>query len=130
MSDGTILIADDDRAIRTVLNEALGRLGYDVRTTGHASTLWQWVADGEGDLVITDVVMPDENGLDLVPRIRKVRPELRVIVMSAQNTLLTAVKATERGAFEYLPKPFDFRELVSVVERALTAPREGSAAQP
>ncbi len=134
MSQATILIADDDRAIRTVLNQALGRLGYDVRTTGHAATLWSWVADGLGDLVITDVVMPDENGLDLVPRIRKLRPELRVIVMSAQNTLLTAVKATERGAFEYLPKPFDLKELVNVVERALqqplTAATEETAAAP
>jgi len=123
----TILVADDDRAIRMVLNQALIRLGHDVRMTGNAATLWRWVADGEGDLVITDVIMPDENGLDLIPRIKKIRPELRVIVMSAQNTLLTAVKATERGAFEYLPKPFDLRELVSVVERALTAPYEASA---
>jgi two-component system, NtrC family, nitrogen regulation response regulator GlnG len=118
----TILIADDDRAIRTVLSQALGRIGHEVRTTGNAATLWRWVSDGEGDLVITDVVMPDENGLDLIPRIKRLRPELRIIVMSAQNTLLTAVKATERGAFEYLPKPFDLRELVGVVERALTAP--------
>jgi two-component system nitrogen regulation response regulator GlnG len=118
----TILVADDDRAIRTVLNQALARLGHEVRMTGSAATLWRWIADGEGDLVITDVIMPDENGLDLIPRIKKLRPELRVIVMSAQNTLLTAVKATERGAFEYLPKPFDLRELVSVVERALSAP--------
>src|SRR5277367_3993433 len=121
MTASTILVADDDRAIRTVLNQALGRLGHDVRTTGNASQLWRWVADGDGDLVITDVVMPDENGLDLLPRIRKLRPELRVIVMSAQNTLMTAVKATERGAFEYLPKPFDLRELVNVVERALSS---------
>ena len=123
----TILVADDDRAIRTVLNQALLRLGHDVRMTGNAATLWRWVADGEGDLVITDVIMPDENGLDLIPRIKKIRPDLRIIVMSAQNTLLTAVKATERGAFEYLPKPFDLRELVSVVERALTAPHDGLA---
>src|SRR5262249_44815776 len=107
---------------RTVLTQALARLGYDVRTTGTAATLWRWVADGDGDLVITDVVMPDENGLDLIPRIRKIRPELRIIAMSAQNTLMTAVKATERGAFEYLPKPFDLRELVNVVQRALTTP--------
>ncbi|MBV9860752.1 MAG: nitrogen regulation protein NR(I) [Alphaproteobacteria bacterium] len=119
----TILVADDDRAIRTVLNQALVRLGHEVRLTGNAATLWRWVADGAGDLVITDVIMPDENGLDLIPRIRKIRPELRIIVMSAQNTLMTAVKATERGAFEYLPKPFDLRELVGVVERALAAPR-------
>ncbi len=118
----TILVADDDRGIRTVLSQALGRAGYDVRTTGNAATLWRWVADGDGDLVITDVVMPDEDGLDLLPRIKRLRPDLRVIVMSAQNTLLTAVKATQRGAFEYLPKPFDIRELVGVVERALSAP--------
>src|SRR5204863_5005016 len=78
---------------------------------------------------ITDVIMPDENGLDLIPRIKKMRPELRVIVMSAQSTLLTAVKATERGAFEYLPKPFDLRELVSVVERALSAPTTATRPQ-
>jgi two-component system nitrogen regulation response regulator GlnG len=126
----TILVADDDRAIRTVLSQALGRLGHDVRSTGNAATLWRWVSDGEGDLVITDVVMPDENGLDLVPRIKKLRPELRVIVMSAQNTLLTAVKATERGAFEYLPKPFDLRELVNVVQRALTVPHAGPIEPP
>src|SRR5579862_7995095 len=120
----TILVADDDRAIRMVLNQALLRLGHEVRMTGNAATLWRWIADGDGDLVITDVIMPDENGLDLIPRIKKIRPELRIIVMSAQNTLLTAVKATERGAFEYLPKPFDLRELINVVERALTAPRE------
>ena len=62
----TILVADDDRAIRTVLNQALARLGHDVRLTGNAATLWRWIADGDGDLVITDVIMPDENGLDLV----------------------------------------------------------------
>lgn len=118
----TVLVADDDRTIRTVLTQALGRAGYDVKATGHAATLWRWVDDGAGDVVITDVVMPDENGLDLVPRIKKRRPELRVIVMSAQSTLLTAVKATERGAFDYLPKPFDLRELVRTVERALVSP--------
>jgi two-component system nitrogen regulation response regulator GlnG len=124
----TILVADDDRAIRMVLNQALARLGHDVRMTGNAATLWRWVADGDGDLVITDVIMPDENGLDLIPRIKRVRPDLRIIVMSAQSTLLTAVKATERGAFEYLPKPFDLRELVNVVERALSVPQAASTA--
>jgi two-component system nitrogen regulation response regulator GlnG len=115
----SILIADDDRAIRTVLSQALSRAGYAVRTTASASTLWRWVEDGEGDLVITDVVMPDENGLDLLPRMKRVRPDLRVVVMSAQSTFTTAVKAAQRGAFEYLPKPFDLKELLAVVERAL-----------
>ena len=118
----TVLVADDDRSIRTVLTQALGRSGYQVRSTSNAATLWRWVEDGEGDLVITDVVMPDENGLDLLPRIKRLRPELRVVVMSAQSTLLTAVKAAQRGAFEYLPKPFDLKELLAVVARALTVP--------
>jgi len=119
MSPPTILIADDDRSIRTVLTQALGRSGYQVRSTGNAATLWRWVEDGEGDLVITDVVMPDENGLDLIPRIKRIRPDLRIVVMSAQSTLMTAVKAAQRGAFEYLPKPFDLQELLTVVGRAL-----------
>jgi two-component system nitrogen regulation response regulator GlnG len=118
----TVLIADDDRSIRTVLTQALGRSGYQVRATSSAATLWRWVEDGEGDVVITDVIMPDENGLDLVPRIRRIRPELPVIVMSAQSTLTTAVQATQRGAFDYLPKPFDLGDLLAVVDRALKQP--------
>ena len=82
---------------------------------------------GEGDVVITDVALPDENSLDLLPRIRSLRPDLPVIVMSAQNTLLTAVRATERGAFEYLPKPFDIGNLVAAVQRSLQ-PNAGTAA--
>src|SRR5271154_2651132 len=120
----TVLVADDDRSIRTVLTQALGRSGYQVRTTSNAATLWRWVEEGEGDLVITDVVMPDENGLDLIPRIKRIRPELRIVVMSAQSTLITAVKAAQRGAFEYLPKPFDLKELLSVVGRALAVPSD------
>lgn len=122
MPAGTILICDDDTAIRTVLNQALGRAGYDVRTTGTAAGLWRWVAAGDGNLVITDVVLPDESGFDLIPRIRKIRPDLPVVVMSAQNTILTAITAAERGAFDYLPKPFDLKELTSVVQRALAQP--------
>src|SRR6201996_5494958 len=122
MPAGTILIADDDSAIRTVLNQALGRAGYDVRAAGTAAGLWRWVAAGDGNLVITDVVLPDESGFDLLPRIKRLRPDLPVLVMSAQNTLLTAITAAERGAFEYLPKPFDLKELTSVVQRALASP--------
>ncbi|MGI6247092.1 MAG: nitrogen regulation protein NR(I) [Pseudochelatococcus sp.] len=123
MGRGTILVADDDASIRTVLSQALTRAGYDIRATGHAETLWNWVSRGEGDLVVTDVVMPDENAFDLLPRIRKLRPELPVIVMSAQNTFMTAIRASERGAYEYLPKPFDLKELVTIVGRALARPR-------
>src|SRR5690242_11512705 len=130
MPAGNILVADDDAAIRTVLNQALSRAGYEVRSTGNAATLWRWVSQGDGDLVITDVIMPDENAFDLLPRIRKMRPELPVIVMSAQNTFMTAVRASERGAYEYLPKPFDLKELITIVGRALAEPKERSSAAP
>src|ERR671917_2372019 len=128
MPSGQILLADDDAAIRTVLNQALSRAGYEVRSSSNAATLSRWVSHGEGDLVITDVMMPDENAFDLLPRIKRQRPELPIIVMSAQNTFMTAIKASERGAYEYLPKPFDLKELVAVVGRALSRPRATSQA--
>lgn len=124
MSEQTVLIADDDTAIRTVLVQAVTRLGLKVRSTGTVATLWGWVANGEGDLIITDVVMPDENIFDVLPRIKEARPDLPVIVISAQNTLMTAVTAAEQGAYEYLPKPFDLNELTAIVKRVLsTAPK-------
>src|SRR6478752_6312235 len=124
MPAGSILVADDDTAIRTVLNQALSRAGYEVRLTGNAATLWRWITQGDGDLVITDVVMPDENAFDLIPRIRKTRPDLPIVVMSAQNTFMTAIRASERGAYEYLPKPFDLKELIAIVGRALSEPKD------
>ncbi len=124
MPTGHILVADDDAAIRTVISQALARAGYEARVTGTASTLWRWVQEGEGDLIITDVVMPDENAFELLPRIKKLRPELPIIVMSAQNTFMTAIKASERGAYDYLPKPFDLKELIAIVGRALSEPRK------
>jgi two-component system nitrogen regulation response regulator GlnG len=130
MASGNILVADDDAAIRTVLNQALSRAGYEVRVTGTAATLWRWVQAGEGDLVITDVVMPDENAFELLPRIKKLRPDLPIIVMSAQNTFMTAIKASERGAYDYLPKPFDLKDLVAIVGRALSQPKARPPREP
>jgi two-component system, NtrC family, nitrogen regulation response regulator GlnG len=131
MPNGSIIVADDDAAIRTVLNQALSRAGYEVRSTGQAATLWTWAAQGLGDLIITDVVMPDGNAFDMLPRIKRVRPDVPIIVMSAQNTFMTAIRASERGAYEYLPKPFDLKELVAIVGRALSRPRgEMSGFQP
>jgi two-component system, NtrC family, nitrogen regulation response regulator GlnG len=128
MPAGNILVADDDAAIRTVLNQALSRAGYEVRSTGNAATLWRWISQGDGDLIITDVVLPDESAFDLLPRIKKARPDLPVLIMSAQNTFMTAIRASERGAYEYLPKPFDLKELTSIVGRALSEPKERARA--
>ncbi len=131
----TVLLADDDAAIRMVLNQALTRAGYEVRPTGNMSTMWNWVSRGEGDLLITDVAMPDGNAFDIMPKIKKLRPDLPMIVMSAQNTFMTAIRASEVGAYEYLPKPFDISEVLAVVSRALAdarrpTPKERKAEEP
>jgi len=128
MAPAQILVADDDAAIRTVLSQALLRAGYEVRVTSNIATLWRWVAAGDGDLVITDVLMPDGDIFDTLPRIRNTRPDLPVIVMSAQNTFMTAIKASERGAYDYVPKPFDLSELVGIVRRALAEPKNSARA--
>jgi len=123
----TVIIADDDRTIRAVLHQALARKGYEVRAVSTVAALWHLVEAGEGDLLITDVMFPDGDGLDVLPRIRQARPNMPVIVMSARNTLLTAVKATERGAFEYFPKPFDLVDVTGAVGRALATLNDTNA---
>ena len=121
--DGTVLVADDDPTIRTVLTQALTRAGCRVHATGSIQTLMKWVEEGRGDVVISDVVMPDGNGLEALPRILKLRPDLPVIVISAQNTIMTAIQAAEADAFDYLPKPFDLPELMKRTARALERKR-------
>lgn len=128
--DGTVLIADDDRTIRTVLTQALTRAGCRVHATGNLSQLLKWVEEGRGDLVITDVMMPDGNGIDRIPEIKRLRPDLPVIVISAQNTIVTAIRATEAAAFDYLPKPFDLPDLMAKANDALSRRPRKSAPSP
>ena len=117
--DGTVLVADDDRTIRTVLTQALTRAGCRVHATSSLTTLMRWVAEGKGDTIITDVMMPDGNGLEMLPKIASDRPGLPVIVISAQNTIMTAIQAADAKAFDYLPKPFDLPDLMKRVSKAL-----------
>ena len=125
--DGTVLVADDDRTIRTVLTQALTRAGCKVHATSSMATLMRWVEEGKGDLVISDVVMPDGNGLDALPKIAEERPGLPVIVISAQNTIMTAIQAAEKDAYDYLPKPFDLPDLMKRAARALEVKRRAPA---
>ena len=117
--DGTVLVADDDRTIRTVLTQALTRAGCRVHATSSLTTLMRWVVEGKGDAIITDVMMPDGNGLEMLPKISTDRPGLPVIVISAQNTIMTAIQAADAKAFDYLPKPFDLPDLMKRVAKAL-----------
>lgn len=115
----TVLLADDDEGIRSVLTRAIRGKGYKIRATGNPTELWQWVEKGEGDLVISDVMMPGMDGLTLLGRIRETRPTLPVIIISARSTLKTAVESTQKGAFEYLPKPFDLQDLLGAIHQSL-----------
>ena len=114
-----MLVADDDRTIRTVLTQALTRAGCRVHATSSLTTLMRWVVEGKGDAIITDVMMPDGNGLEMLPKIATDRPGLPVIVISAQNTIMTAIQAADAKAFDYLPKPFDLPDLMKRVAKAL-----------
>ncbi|MBW4708823.1 sigma-54 dependent transcriptional regulator [Roseobacter sp. YSTF-M11] len=123
--DGTVLVADDDRTIRTVLTQALTRAGCKVHATSSLTTLMRWVGEGKGDVVISDVMMPDGNGLEMLPKIAEDRPGLPVIVISAQNTIMTAIQAAEAEAYDYLPKPFDLPDLMKRTARALETRPQG-----
>ncbi len=124
--DGTVLVADDDRTIRTVLTQALTRAGCKVHATSSMVTLMRWVEEGKGDLVISDVVMPDGNGLEALPKIGEKRPGLPVIIISAQNTIMTAIQAAEAHAYDYLPKPFDLPDLMKRASKALEIKRRAA----
>jgi two-component system, NtrC family, nitrogen regulation response regulator GlnG len=106
MPAGSILVADDDAAIRTVLNQALSRAGYEVRSTSNAATLWRWISQGDGDLVITDVVMPEMGGRELGRRLKVMRPSLPVLFMSGY----TGEDVIQRGLMDadapFQQKPF------------------------
>ncbi|MAI89405.1 sigma-54 dependent transcriptional regulator [Ponticaulis sp.] len=124
MGQATILLADDDAGIRLIASQTLIAEGHAVRSTTNPTALMRWVRNGDGDLLITDVYMGDECIFDLMPDIRAERPDLPIIVISGQSTLMTAMSATEHGAFDYLPKPFDIDDLAQMTKRALQS-KEG-----
>ncbi|MFZ9018799.1 MAG: sigma-54-dependent transcriptional regulator, partial [Paracoccaceae bacterium] len=128
--DGTVLVADDDKTIRTVLTQALTRAGCRVHATSSLTTLMRWVSEGKGDAVITDVMMPDGNGIEMLPKITQDRPDLPVIVISAQNTILTAIKANQANAFDYLSKPFDLPDLMKRCSKALEQKKSRTKSDP
>lgn len=125
---GNILVVDDDPAICIVVSEALRRQGHKVKTAASIRERAALLESFAPDVLITDVMLPDGNGLDDVAAIISEDPNISVIILSAQNTLNTAVRATEKGAFEYLPKPFDLNELTRAVADALSTRRQGVSA--
>ena len=126
--DGTILVADDDKAIRRVLSQALSRSGCKVHATSLLTTLVRWVKEGRGDLVISDVVMPDGDGIEMLRELHEIRPRLPVIVISARNTVMTAIQAEGSEAFAYFPKPFNLTDLLRRVGEGLNLKEQAPAA--
>ena len=121
MSQKTVLLAEDDASIRLIVNQTLVTAGYTVRATSSPEALERWVRNGEGDIVVTDVYLTDTPIFELLPSFKLVRPELPIIVMSGQNTILTAASAAQHGAYDYLPKPFELDELLARVRALLPA---------
>lgn len=127
---GRVLVVDDDGAVRTVVREALRRAGYTVETAASVAEQRRMIASFDPQVLVTDVVLPDGNGLDVIPEVLATNPGLPVIVLSAQNTFTTALRATEQGAFDYLPKPFDLAELTRAVADALAARKASNGSSP
>ena len=130
MKNYNVLLTDDDNSLRLILSESLLRAGYEVTSLKNANELMDEIKSGRGDIVLTDVIMPDGDGIDLIPKIKKIRENLPVIVMSAKSNLHTAVRSNQEGAFEYLPKPFDINDLLIAIERALQSKNHPGSPQP
>lgn len=118
----SVIVADDDKSVRLVIAQALKKQGYVVHTAATAAGMWDLSVARRGALLITDVGFPDGDALDMLPRLQARLPELKVIVMSARANLLTAVQSRQRGVIDYLPKPFELKELLEVTRRALEQP--------
>ncbi len=114
-----MILADDDASLRYVLSQALSGEGYSVRATGNVTTLAKWLKAGEGDVVLSDVYMGEESLFSVLPALRAARPDLPIIVMSAQSTIATALSASAAGVFDYVPKPFDLDALLATIRQAL-----------
>ncbi len=113
-----ILLADDDDSVRLVLSKALTRAGHSVKATDNAETLVKWAASGQGDIILTDVMMGSREVFEHLPDIRAKRPNMPIIIISANNTVNTALKAGEHRVFEYVPKPFELADVTQAVARA------------
>ncbi|OSM06200.1 putative nitrogen metabolism transcriptional regulator, NtrC, Fis family [Magnetofaba australis IT-1] len=124
------MAADDDQAVRFVLEQSLSRAGFLVHTFNNGQDLLEHIHADGADLVITDIVMPGLSGLDLAQTLKSSHPDVPVIVITAQSTLRNAVQAFERGAFDYLAKPFDIKKLVDLAHRAMDLRKKSAKPAP
>ena len=118
MGKGNIWVVDDDESIRWVLERGLSENGIQVETFDSANKVIKKLETENPSLILTDIKMPGKSGIDLLDEVKELRPEIPIIIMTAHSDLESAVESYEHGAWEYLPKPFDIEEAVSMVQRA------------
>ena len=118
MDKGDIWVVDDDESIRWVLEKGLSENGIEVETFDSANKVIKKLETENPSLILTDIKMPGKSGIDLLDEVKELRPEIPIIIMTAHSDLESAVESYEHGAWEYLPKPFDIEEAVSMVQRA------------
>jgi len=118
MDKGDIWVVDDDESIRWVLEKGLSENGIEVETFDSANKVIKKLETENPSLILTDIKMPGKSGIDLLDEVKEMRPEIPIIIMTAHSDLQSAVESYEHGAWEYLPKPFDIEEAVSMVQRA------------
>ena len=129
-SHAKVWVADDDSSIRWVLERALSQAGIDNESFADADQLLSRIASEQPDVIISDIRMPGTDGLALLSKINEAYPQLPVIITTAHSDLDSAVESYQRGAFEYLPKPFDLDEVIAITERALAHARENRGETP
>lgn len=129
-SHPTVWVLDDDKSIRWVLDKALVRAGLQTRSFDNGEELLRHLEHTQPDVILSDIRMPGINGLELLTTLHQRFPQVPVIIMTAHSDLESAVSSYSRGAFEYLPKPFDIDEAVAMTQRALEQTREHEALPP
>ena len=119
-----VWVVDDDSSIRWVLERALSQAGIENESFADGDQLLKRITSEQPDVIISDIRMPGTDGLQMLSLLSEQYPELPVIITTAHSDLDSAVASYQRGAFEYLPKPFDIDEVVAITERALAQSRD------
>ncbi|MDC5850541.1 nitrogen regulation protein NR(I) [Vibrio europaeus] len=124
MSKGYVWVVDDDSSIRWVMEKTLSSANIKCETFADAESVLMALERETPDVLVSDIRMPGIDGIELLKQVHERSPELPVIIMTAHSDLDAAVNAYQKGAFEYLPKPFDVDETLTLVERAITHSQE------
>ncbi len=132
MSSSTVktLVIDDDKAMRDACYQILSRLGFEVDLASDGRRGLNLMEKGSYDLVLLDLVMPDQNGIEILKQIKILDPSVQVIIITGHGTIAAAVETIKLGAFDFLPKPFTPDDLRQVVKRALEKAETGAGSRP